>query len=194
MMPRDAQRAARVDRILWVCRRYGAPGCRWIAKHERALGFASYPSTGDCRCSSARQRASSGVLSECTLRCRISAARADVLLFYTQEFAFIEIPDAFTTGLLRSCREAQPECLRTAARRSAVCTWLRLRSGRLYASSPPDISAICNCSKGTAVSRIDQAFTEPGYAAAAARALVSGPSGIPPGPDAACGEEAYALS
>ena len=70
---------------------------------------------------------------------------ADLLLFYTQEFSFVELPDAFTTGSSIMPQKRNPDVFElirgrtaTAACSAAAKCWASSRSSR------PAISAICS--------------------------------------------------
>jgi argininosuccinate lyase len=78
---------------------YGTPGLALDrAATTRALGFDSIhePATA---VQLSRGKAEAQLLFECTLLMQdLGRLTSDLLLFYTQEFAFITLPDAYTTG------------------------------------------------------------------------------------------------
>ena len=78
---------------------YGAPGLPLDrAATTRALGFdATHEPVTAVQLS--RGKAEAQLLFETTLLMQdLGRLAADLLLFYTQEFAFVDLPDAFTTG------------------------------------------------------------------------------------------------
>jgi argininosuccinate lyase len=78
---------------------YGAPALKLDREATRAeLGFASVHSpTSSVQLS--RGKAEAQLLFEITLTMQdLGRLASDLLLFYTQEFGFVKLPDAFTTG------------------------------------------------------------------------------------------------
>jgi argininosuccinate lyase len=78
---------------------YGAPALKLDREATRAeLGFASvHAPTSSVQLS--RGKAEAQLLFEITLTMQdLGRLASDLLLFYTQEFGFVKLPDAFTTG------------------------------------------------------------------------------------------------
>jgi argininosuccinate lyase len=160
---------------------------------SRALGFASthQPVTA---VQLARGKAESGVLFECTLLMQdLGRLAADVLLFYTQEFAFIEIPDAFTTGSSIMPQKRNPDVFELLRGRSAVALAALAEALALYAKLPSGYQRDLQLLKAPLFRGIDQALQSLDIAAAALAALVFRPERIRLDPTLHAAEEAYAL-
>ena len=114
---RDAPRRVRWARPPATAR----PACRWIAKPTRAkLGFASVhaPVTA---VQLSRGKAEAQLLFECTLLMQdLGRLASDLLLFYTQEFAFVTLPDSFTTGSSIMPQKRNPDVFELVRGRTAV--------------------------------------------------------------------------
>jgi argininosuccinate lyase len=173
---------------------YGAPGLPLDREAtSRALGFASthQPVTA---VQLARGKAESGVLFECTLLMQdLGRLAADVLLFYTQEFAFIEIPDAFTTGSSIMPQKRNPDVFELLRGRSAVALAALAEALALYAKLPSGYQRDLQLLKAPLFRGIDQALQSLDIAAAALAALVFRPERIRLDPALHAAEEAYAL-
>jgi argininosuccinate lyase len=173
---------------------YGAPGLPLDREAtSRALGFASthQPVTA---VQLARGKAESGVLFECTLLMQdLGRLAADVLLFYTQEFAFIEIPDAFTTGSSIMPQKRNPDVFELLRGRSAVALAALAEALALYAKLPSGYQRDLQLLKAPLFRGIDQALQSLDIAAAALAALVFRPERIRLDPTLHAAEEAYAL-
>jgi argininosuccinate lyase len=100
---------------------YGTPGLSLDRKATTAaLGFASaqVPVTA---VQLSRGKAESQVLFEITLLMQdLGRFAADVLLFYTQEFGFVELPDAFTTGSSIMPQKRNPDVFELIRGRTAT--------------------------------------------------------------------------
>jgi argininosuccinate lyase len=100
---------------------YGAPGLPLDRDSTRAkLGFAEVhePVTA---VQLSRGKAESALLFEIALLMQdFGRLAADVLLFYTQEFGFIELPDAFTTGSSIMPQKRNPDVFELMRGRSAT--------------------------------------------------------------------------
>jgi len=100
---------------------YGTPGLPVDREATRAkLGFASVqqPVTA---VQLSRGKAESQLLFEITLLTQgLGRFAADVLLFYTQEFAFLQLPDAFTTGSSIMPQKRNPDVFELIRGRSAT--------------------------------------------------------------------------
>jgi argininosuccinate lyase len=100
---------------------YGTPGLPLDRELTRAkLGFEQVhePVTA---VQLARGKAEAQLLFECTLLMQdLSRLAADLLLFYTQEFAFVTLPASFTTGSSIMPQKRNPDVFELVRGRSAV--------------------------------------------------------------------------
>jgi argininosuccinate lyase len=100
---------------------YGTPGLPLDRELTRAkLGFASVqePVTS---VQLSRGKAESQILFETALLMQdLGRFASDVLLFYTQEFAFVSLPDAFTTGSSIMPQKRNPDVFELIRGRSAT--------------------------------------------------------------------------
>jgi argininosuccinate lyase len=100
---------------------YGAPGLPLDrGSTRRKLGFAEVhePVTA---VQLSRGKAESTLLFEIALLMQdLGRLAADVLLFYTQEFGFVELPDAFTTGSSIMPQKRNPDVFELLRGRSAT--------------------------------------------------------------------------
>jgi argininosuccinate lyase len=100
---------------------YGTPNLN-VSREEtrRRLGFdvTQEPVTA---VQLSRGKAEASVLFEITLLTQdMARLAADLLLFYTQEFAFVSLPDAFTTGSSIMPQKRNPDVFELVRGRSAV--------------------------------------------------------------------------
>jgi argininosuccinate lyase len=100
---------------------YGTPNLN-VSREEtrRRLGFdvTQEPVTA---VQLSRGKAEASVLFEVTLLAQdMGRLAADLLLFYTQEFAFVSLPDAFTTGSSIMPQKRNPDVFELVRGRSAV--------------------------------------------------------------------------
>ncbi len=100
---------------------YGTPGLPLDrAATARALGFGSVhePVTA---VQLSRGKAESQLLFECALLMQdLGRLAADVLLFYTREFAFVALPDEFTTGSSIMPQKRNPDVFELVRARTAT--------------------------------------------------------------------------
>ena len=100
---------------------YGTPGLPLDRELTRSkLGFATVhaPVTA---VQLARGKAEAQLLFECTLLMQdLGRLAADLLLFYTQEFAFVTLPDSFTTGSSIMPQKRNPDVFELVRGRTAV--------------------------------------------------------------------------
>ena len=180
---------------------YGTPNLA-ISREEtrQRLGFAvtHEPVTA---VQLSRGKAEAQLLLEITLLTQdLGRLAADLLLFYTQEFAFVNLPDAFTTGSSIMPQKRNPDVFELMRGRSAVAQAAlnevlgitqKLTSGYhrdLQLIKPPLFRGIDSCLQTLAILpgaldgvsfRPENIHLDPGiHAAAAANALVS-EAGIP---------------
>ncbi len=112
----------RIDRSpLGSAAGYGAPALDLDREFTRAeLGFASVhaPVTA---VQLSRGKAEAQLLFEITLVMQdLGRLAADLLLFYTQEFAFVKLPDAFTTGSSIMPQKRNPDVFELVRGRTAT--------------------------------------------------------------------------
>jgi argininosuccinate lyase len=173
---------------------YGAPGLPLDrAATSRALGFASTqePVTA---VQLSRGKAEAGVLFECTLLMQdLGRLAADVLLFYTQEFAFVEIAEAFTTGSSIMPQKRNPDVFELLRGRSAVALAALTEALGLYAKLPSGYQRDLQLLKAPLFRGIDQALQSLDITAAALAALSFRSERIRLDPALRAAEEAYAL-
>jgi argininosuccinate lyase len=100
---------------------YGTPGLPLDRELTRSkLGFESVHSPVTA-VQLARGKAESQLLFECTLLMQdLGRLAADLLLFYTQEFAFVTLPASFTTGSSIMPQKRNPDVFELVRGRSAV--------------------------------------------------------------------------
>jgi argininosuccinate lyase len=100
---------------------YGTPGLKLDREATtQALGF-EYAQEPVTSVQLSRGKAEAQLLFELTLLCQdLGRMAADLLLFYTQEFAFISLPDAFTTGSSIMPQKRNPDVFELVRARSAT--------------------------------------------------------------------------
>jgi argininosuccinate lyase len=100
---------------------YGTPGLSLDRNAtSAALGFAA-PHTPVTAVQLSRGKAEAQVLFEITLLMQdLGRFASDVLLFYTQEFGFVTLPDAFTTGSSIMPQKRNPDVFELIRGRSAT--------------------------------------------------------------------------
>ncbi len=100
---------------------YGSPGLPLDRDHTRAaLGFDAVQ-TPVTAVQLSRGKAEAQLLFEITLLMQdFGRLCADLLLFYTQEFAFVALPDSFTTGSSIMPQKRNPDVFELVRGRSAV--------------------------------------------------------------------------
>ena len=115
---------------------YGTPGLPLDREGTRSrLGFADVhePVTA---VQLSRGKAESQLLFEITLLMQdLGRLAADVLLFYTQEFAFVALPDAFTTGSSIMPQKRNPDVFELIRGRSATAQACLLEAIGIYSRS-----------------------------------------------------------
>jgi argininosuccinate lyase len=100
---------------------YGTPGLPLDRELTRAaLGFAEVQ-TPVTAVQLSRGKAESQILFECVLLMQdLGRLAADLLLFYTQEFAFVSLPASFTTGSSIMPQKRNPDVFELVRGRTAV--------------------------------------------------------------------------
>jgi len=100
---------------------YGAPGLpldRDVTRAKLGFGCVHEPVTA---VQLARGKAEAQLLFECALLMQdFGRLAADLLLFYTQEFAFVTLPESFTTGSSIMPQKRNPEVFELVRGRTAV--------------------------------------------------------------------------
>jgi argininosuccinate lyase len=100
---------------------YGTPGLpldRELTREKLEFAEVHQPVTA---VQLARGKAEAHLLFECTLLMQdLGRLAADLLLFYTQEFAFVTLPDSFTTGSSIMPQKRNPDVFELVRGRSAV--------------------------------------------------------------------------
>lgn len=138
----DADGLAQVQNRLGKCplgsaAGYGTPGLPIDRELTRSkLGFASVhePVTA---VQLSRGKAESQLLFELTLLMQdLGRFAADVLLFYTQEFAFVELSDAFTTGSSIMPQKRNPDVFELIRGRSATAQACLAEALAIFAKLP----------------------------------------------------------
>jgi argininosuccinate lyase len=185
----------RVDRNpLGSAAGYGAPGLpldREATTHALEFAHTHEPVTA---VQLSRGKAEAGVLFECTLLMQdLGRLAADVLLFYTQEFAYLEIAEAFTTGSSIMPQKRNPDVFELLRGRSAVALAALAEALGLYAKLPSGYQRDLQLLKAPLFRGIDQALQSLDIATAALAALTFRPERIHLDPALHAAEEAYAL-
>ncbi len=173
---------------------YGTPGLPLDREATtRALGFESThePVTA---VQLSRGKAEAQLLFEITLLMGdMSRLAADLLLFYTQEFAFVELPDAFTTGSSIMPQKRNPDVFELVRGRSATALAALTEALALCAKLPSGYQRDLQLLKFPLFRGIDLALQTLDIVAAALDALKFRPERIRLDPAVHAAEEAYAL-
>jgi argininosuccinate lyase len=173
---------------------YGAPGLPLDRAHTtRALGFETTqePVTS---VQLSRGKAEAQLLFELSLLGQdLSRLATDLLLFYTAEFAFIELPDAFTTGSSIMPQKRNPDVLELARGRSATLLACLTEALAICAKLPSGYQRDLQLLKFPLFRGIDVAGQTLEILAAVIDALSFRPERIRIDPAVHAAEEAYAL-
>jgi argininosuccinate lyase len=173
---------------------YGTPGLPLDrAATARALGFESVqePVTA---VQLSRGKAESQLLFELSLLMSdLSRMAADLLLFYTQEFAFIDLADAFTTGSSIMPQKRNPDVFELVRGRSATSLASLTEALAICAKLPSGYQRDLQLLKFPLFRGIDTAQQTLDIVAAALDALKFRPERIRLDPAVHAAEEAYAL-
>ena len=98
-----------------------ARACRSIAQPPRARWVSTSTQEPVTAVQLSRGKAEAQLLFELSLLMQdLGRMAADLLLFYTQEFAFVELPDAFTTGSSIMPQKRNPDVFELVRGRSAT--------------------------------------------------------------------------
>ncbi len=173
---------------------YGTPGLPLDrAATARALDFKSVqePVTA---VQLSRGKAESHLLFELSLLMGdLSRMASDLLLFYTQEFAFIELADAFTTGSSIMPQKRNPDVFELVRGRSATALASLTEALAICAKLPSGYQRDLQLLKFPLFRGIDTAQQTLDIVAAALDALKFRPERIRLDPAVHAAEEAYAL-
>lgn len=173
---------------------YGTPGLPLDrAATTQALGFgtAHEPVTA---VQLSRGKAEANLLFEITLLMGdMSRLAADLLLFYTQEFAFVELPDAFTTGSSIMPQKRNPDVFELVRGRSATALAALTEALAICAKLPSGYQRDLQLLKFPLFRGIDLALQTLDIVAAALDAVKFRPERIRLDPAVHAAEEAYAL-
>ncbi len=173
---------------------YGTPGLPLDrAATTRALGFdlVQEPVTA---VQLSRGKAEAQLLFELGLTLQdLGRMATDLLLFYTQEFAFVELPDAFTTGSSIMPQKRNPDVLELVRARSATALACLTETLSICAKLPSGYQRDLQLLKLPLFRGIDVAAHTLDIVAAALDALRFRPDRIRLDPAVHAAEEAYAL-
>jgi argininosuccinate lyase len=173
---------------------YGTPGLPLDrAATTRALGFGAVhePVTA---VQLSRGKAEAQLLFEITLLMGdLSRLAADLLLFYTQEFAFIELPDAFTTGSSIMPQKRNPDVFELVRGRSATALSALTEALAICAKLPSGYQRDLQLLKFPLFRGIDLGLRTLDIVAAALDAVKFRPERIRLDPAVHAAEQAYAL-
>jgi argininosuccinate lyase len=173
---------------------YGAPGLPLDRAHTtRALGFAHThePVTA---VQLSRGKAEAQLLFEIALTMQdVARLAADLLLFYTAEFAFIELPDAFTTGSSIMPQKRNPDVLELVRGRSATALGCLTEALAVCAKLPSGYQRDLQLLKAPLLRGIDLAAHTLPIVAAVLDAVRFRPERIRIDPAVHAAEQAYAL-
>jgi len=173
---------------------YGTPGLALDRQATtRALGFEQThePVTA---VQLSRGKAEAQLLFELALLMGdLSRLAADLLLFYTQEFAFIELGDAFTTGSSIMPQKRNPDVFELVRARSATALASLTEALAICAKLPSGYQRDLQLLKAPLFRGIDTAQQTLDIVAAALDALRFRPDRIRLDPAVHAAEQAYAL-
>ncbi len=157
---------------------YGTPGLPLDRELTRAkLGFESVhePVTA---VQLARGKAEAQLLFECALLMQdFGRLAADLLLFYTQEFAFVTLPESFTTGSSIMPQKRNPDVFELVRGRTAVAHACLSEVLGIFAKLPSGYQRDLQLIKPPLFRGIDLALAPPPSWRSASTACVSAPAG-----------------
>jgi argininosuccinate lyase len=138
---------------------YGTPGLSLDRELTRSkLGFDSVHSPVTA-VQLARGKAEAQLLFECTLLMQdLGRLSADLLLFYTQEFAFVTLPASFTTGSSIMPQKRNPDVFELVRGRSAVAQACLVEVLGIFAKLPSGYQRDLQLIKPPLFRGIDLAF------------------------------------
>jgi argininosuccinate lyase len=173
---------------------YGAPGLGLDRELTRAkLDFAQVqePVTS---VQLSRGKAEAQLLFEITLVMQdMGRLASDLLLFYTQEFAFVQLPDAFTTGSSIMPQKRNPDVFELLRGRTASAHGCLVEALGIFAKLPSGYQRDLQLLKQPLFRGIDLCMQSLDILAAALPAVSFNPERIVIDPAIRTAEEAYAL-
>jgi argininosuccinate lyase len=173
---------------------YGTPGLPLDRELTRAkLGFDSVhaPVTA---VQLARGKAEAQLLFECTLLMQdLGRLAADLLLFYTQEFAFVTLPASFTTGSSIMPQKRNPDVFELVRGRSAVAQACLAEVLGIFAKLPSGYQRDLQLIKPPLFRGIDLALATAGIVSVAIDGVSFRPEAVKFDPAIHAAEEANAL-
>ena len=173
---------------------YGAPGLPLDRDATtRELGFDS-TQTPVTAVQLSRGKAEAHLLFEITLLMQdLGRLAADVLLFYTQEFGFLELPDAFTTGSSIMPQKRNPDVFELIRGRSATAHAALDEALGIFAKLPSGYQRDLQLLKAPLFRGIDLAAQTLDLLPAAIAAISFKPQNIQLDPAIHAAEQAYAM-
>ena len=173
---------------------YGTPGLPLNREQTSAkLGFAEVhqPVTA---VQLSRGKAEAQLLFECTLLMQdLGRLAADLLLFYTQEFAFVSLPASFTTGSSIMPQKRNPDVFELVRGRSAVAHACLIEVLGIFAKLPSGYQRDLQLIKPPLFRGIDLALATAGIMAVAIDGVRFRPEAVKLDPAIHAAEEANAL-
>jgi argininosuccinate lyase len=173
---------------------YGAPALKLDREATRAeLGFATVqqPVTA---VQVSRGKAEAQLLFEITLTMQdVGRVASDLLLFYTQEFGFVKLPDAFTTGSSIMPQKRNPDVFELVRGRSATALACLTEALTIFAKLPSGYQRDLQLLKFPLFRGIDICGQTLDIMRAALAEVVFDPAGIHIDPAINAADEAYAL-
>jgi argininosuccinate lyase len=141
-----------------------------------------------------RGKAEAQLLFECTLLVQdLGRLAADLLLFYTQEFAFISLPDSFTTGSSIMPQKRNPDVFELVRGRSAAAHACLSEVLGIFAKLPSGYQRDLQLIKPPLFRGIDMALATSGIVAAGLEGVRFRAAGIRLDPSIHAAEQANAL-
>jgi argininosuccinate lyase len=173
---------------------YGTPGLPLDREAtRRALGFAAVhePVTA---VQLSRGKGEAQLIFEIALLMQdLARLAADILLFYTQEFAFVRLPDSLTTGSSIMPQKRNPDLFELLRGRAAVGLSALLETLAITAKLPSGYQRDLQLLKPPLFRAIDVAIQSLDIAAVGIAALEFRPGNVRLDPGVHAAEEAYAL-
>jgi argininosuccinate lyase len=173
---------------------YGTPGLQLNRDATtRALGF-DYTQEPVTAVQLSRGKAEAQLLLEISLLMQdLGRLAADLLLFYTQEFAFVSLPDSFTTGSSIMPQKRNPDVFELLRARSASALACLTEALAITAKLPSGYQRDLQLLKFPLFRGIDLALQSTELLAAALPTVRFQPANIRLDPALNAAEEAYAL-
>jgi argininosuccinate lyase len=173
---------------------YGTPGLPIDrAATSQALGFDA-PQEPVTAVQLSRGKAEAQLLFECALLVQdLGRLAADLLLFYTQEFAFVELPEHFTTGSSIMPQKRNPDVFELVRGRSATALACLTEALAIFAKLPSGYQRDLQLLKQPLFRGIDVALQSLDIMAAGIAAVQFRPDRIRLDPALNAAEEANAL-